>query len=79
MILRNKSDDPRWLPDLAVNVEAGGTFEATGDLAAAYLDQDWCVRVDTPARQRAARARRADATPDTPTETPAPDAAENQE
>lgn len=80
MILRNNDDAPRWLPDLGVNVGAGETFEATGDLAAAYLAQDWCVRVDTPARQRAARARRGTTTsPTTPEPEPAADAADNQE
>ena len=84
MILRNKTDDPRWLPDLALNVGPGETFEATGDLAAAYLAQNWCVRVDTPARQRAARERRGQTQPERALDAaastdPAPDAADTQE
>ena len=65
MILRNNAASPRWLPDLGINVAAGDTFEVTGDLAAAYVEQDWTSRVDTPARQKAAAARRKPAPDDT--------------
>lgn len=61
MKFRNKTSDRLDLPALGVSVDPGETFEAEGEDAQALLRQeDTFSRVDTPARQRAAAARRND-------------------
>ena len=61
MKFRNKTSDRLDLPALGVSVDPGETFEAEGDQAKALLKQeDTFSRVDTPARQKAARSRKSD-------------------
>lgn len=60
MIFRNTTPDRLDLPSLGVSVDPGETFEATGDAAKSLESHPDFTRVDTPARQRAAAARRKD-------------------
>lgn len=62
MIFRNRTDDRLDLPALGVSVDRGETFEATGDDAKGLESHPAFSRVDTPARQKAAAARRSETT-----------------
>lgn len=60
MLLRNNTGERREFPTLGnLAVEAGDSFEVSGDAAKRLLEQGF-ERVDTPARQKAAAARRKD-------------------